>query len=222
MREQYLMQLKKLHEAMLEMGELCQQAIGLAIRALGECTDALIAQEQETDSEIDKLEREIESLCLQLLLKQQPVASDLRDISAALKMISDMERIGDQASDIAELAVYLKDLPVHYKLHLEQMAAEAIKMVNRSIDAFVRRDLTLAGEVIAYDDVVDQYFVQIKDEVIALISKDNTMGAYCIDLLMVAKYLERIADHATNIAEWVEYSILGRRPKDGVLPQSEL
>ena len=149
MREQYLMQLKKLHEAMLEMGELCQQAIGLAIRALGECNDALIAQEQETDSEIDKLEREIESLCLQLLLKQQPVASDLRDISAALKMISDMERIGDQASDIAELAVYLKDLPVHYKLHLEQMAAEAIKMVNRSIDAFVRRDLTLAGEVIA-------------------------------------------------------------------------
>ena len=222
MREQYLMQLKKLHEAMLEMGELCQQAIGLAIRALGECNDALIAQEQETDSEIDKLEREIESLCLQLLLKQQPVASDLRDISAALKMISDMERIGDQASDIAELAVYLKELPVHYKLHLEQMAAEAIKMVNRSIDAFVRRDLTLAGEVIAYDDVVDQYFVQIKDEVIALISKDNTMGAYCIDLLMVAKYLERIADHATNIAEWVEYSILGRRPKDGVLPQSEL
>ena len=222
MREQYLMQLKKLHEAMLEMGELCQQAISLAIRALGECNDALIAQEQETDSEIDKLEREIESLCLQLLLKQQPVASDLRDISAALKMISDMERIGDQASDIAELAVYLKDLPVHYKLHLEQMAAEAIKMVNRSIDAFVRRDLTLAGEVIAYDDVVDQYFVQIKDEVIALISKDNTMGAYCIDLLMVAKYLERIADHATNIAEWVEYSILGRRPKDGVLPQSEL
>ena len=149
MREQYLTQLKKLHEAMLEMGELCQQAIG-------------------------------------------------------------------------ELAVYLKELPVHYKLHLEQMAAEAIKMVNRSIDAFVRRDLTLAGEVIAYDDVVDQYFVQIKDEVIALISKDNTMGAYCIDLLMVAKYLERIADHATNIAEWVEYSILGRRPKDGVLPQSEL
>ena len=149
------------------------------------------------------------------------MASDLRDISAALKMISDMERIGDQASDIAELAVYLKDLPVHYKLHLEQMAAEAIKMVNRSIDAFVRRDLTLAGEVIAYDDVVDQYFVQIKDEVIDLISKDNTMGAYCIDLLMVAKYLERIADHATNIAEWVEYSILGRRPKDGVLPQSE-
>ena len=184
--------------------------------------DLLPGRNKDLGTVPDKLEREIESLCLQLLLKQQPVASDLRDISAALKMISDMERIGDQASDIAELAVYLKDLPVHYKLHLEQMAAEAIKMVNRSIDAFVRRDLTLAGEVIAYDDVVDQYFVQIKDEVIALISKDNTMGAYCIDLLMVAKYLERIADHATNIAEWVEYSILGRRPKDGVLPQSEL
>ena len=221
MRNRFDEQLELLNVELIRMGALCEDAISYASRTL--MGEGDFAEEvYKVDHEIDQKERDIENLCMRLLLQQQPVAKDLRQVSSALKMISDMERIGDQASDIAELAVYLKDLPVHYKLHLEQMAAEAIKMVNRSIDACVRRDLTLAGEVIAYDDVVDQYFVQIKDEVIALISKDNTMGAYCIDLLMVAKYLERIADHATNIAEWVEYSILGRRPKDGVLPQSEL
>ena len=214
MREQYLMQLKKLHEAMLEMGELCQQAIGLAIRALGECNDALIAQEQETDSEIDKLEREIESLCLQLLLKQQPVASDLRDISSALKMISDLERIGDQASDIADLYRYTSGAVDKTSADLREMAQESVKMVNESIDAFVRRDLVMAREVIAYDDVVDRWFERIKTDLIAAISADNTKGEYYLDLLMVAKYLERIGDHATNIAEWVIFSITGQH-KEG-------
>lgn len=221
MREQYLQQLQALHEAMVKMGDKCQMAIELAIQALTNCDKALIIKEQEIDSEIDKLEREIETHCLQLLLRQQPVAGDLRDISAALKMISDMERIGDQASDIAEIAGYLQNQPAMHKTALEQMAGEAIKMVQQSIASFVHRDLELANQVIAYDDVVDDYFEKIKSEIITLLSQDSTMGAYCMDLLMVAKYLERIADHATNIAEWVEYSVTGKRPKDGVIPEGD-
>ena len=167
------------------------------------------------------MERDIESLCLKLLLKQQPVASDLRDISSALKMISDLERIGDQASDIADLYRYTSGAEDKTSADLREMAQESVKMVNESIDAFVRRDLVMAREVIAYDDVVDRWFERIKTDLIAAISADNTKGEYYLDLLMVAKYLERIGDHATNIAEWVEYSILGKRSKDGVFSDEE-
>ena len=136
-------------------------------------------------------------------------------------MISDLERIGDQASDIADLYRYTSGAVDKTSADLREMAQESVKMVNESIDAFVRRDLVMAREVIAYDDVVDRWFEHIKTDLIAAISTDNTKGEYYLDLLMVAKYLERIGDHATNIAEWVEYSILGKRSKDGVFPDEE-
>lgn len=221
MRDQYQAQLQALHEALVEMGGMCQQAIELAIQLLTNSDKELIIKEQEIDSAIDKKEREIEALCLQLLLKQQPVATDLRDVSAALKMISDMERIGDQATDIAEIAVYLRQHPEANKTDLQQMAKAVIEMVHQSIESFVRRDMELANKVIASDDVVDEYFDKVKQEIVTLVGQDNTLGAYCMDLLMVAKYLERIGDHATNIAEWVDYSITGKRPKDGVMPEGE-
>ena len=221
MRDQYQAQLQALHEALVEMGSMCQQAIEIAIQLLTNDDKELIIKEQEIDSAIDKKEREIEALCLQLLLKQQPVATDLRDVSAALKMISDMERIGDQATDIAEIAVYLRQHPEANKTDLQQMAKAVIQMVHQSIESFVRRDMELANKVIASDDVVDEYFDKMKQEIVTLVGQDNTLGAYCMDLLMVAKYLERIGDHATNIAEWVDYSITGKRPKDGVMPEGE-
>ena len=213
MREQYLMQLKKLHEAMLEMGELCQQAIGLAIRALGECNDALIAQEQETDSEIDKLEREIESLCLQLLLKQQPVASDLRFISAAMKVVTDVERIGDHAADIAEIVPHLAgvrkagDPAVSKSI---EMGRKAHKMLNDAMAAFAAEDEAAAKAVIEADDAVDYDFNSIKRMLAAEIAADPGKIDAALDVLMVIKYLERIGDHAVNVAEWVEFLHTGR------------
>ena len=150
-------------------------------------------------------------LCLKLLLQQQPVASDLRLISAALKMITDMERVGDQASDIAEISKIIIEEGRGINEDMKKMAHEAVKMVTDSVDSFVKRDLDLARKVIAYDDVVDDWFSKMKKEVIDLITKDSYSGEYSIDLLMIAKYLERIGDHATNIAEWVEYSITGTR-----------
>ena len=163
----------------------------------------------ETDSEIDKKERDIESICMKLLLRQQPVARDLRVISSALKMISDMERIGDQASDIVELAQYIKKSDVKYKTHLSDMANEVIKMVTKSNKSIVKKDIEMARNVIVYDDVVDNYFEEIKKELIRIISSGESDGEEFIDILMIVKYLERIGDHATKIAEWVEYSILG-------------
>ena len=206
---------------MTEMGAQCETAVSLAVQAVTLGSEELAARVFEVDAGIDKMERDIESLCLKLLLKQQPVASDLRDISSALKMISDLERIGDQASDIADLYRYTSGAEDKTSADLREMAQESVKMVNESIDAFVRRDLVMAREVIAYDDVVDRWFERIKTDLIAAISADNTKGEYYLDLLMVAKYLERIGDHATNIAEWVEYSILGKRSKDGVFPNEE-
>ena len=143
------------------------------------------------------------------LLSQQPVARDLRTVSSALKMISDMERIGDQASDIAEITRSMTPSTIKNEVHVKNMTEAAIKMVTDSIESFVKKDLALAQEVIAYDDVVDRMFDTIKCELIDLISKQNVNGELCIDLLMIAKYLERIGDHATNIAEWVIYSITG-------------
>ena len=219
MREQYGKQLQQLHREMIEMGSMCERAIALAMEALNKNEPELLEKVFQVDAGIDKKERDIESLCLKLLLLQQPVAGDLRDVSAALKMISDMERIGDQASDIAEIGKTLLGQEGEQPEHLREMAREAISMVNDSITAFIRRDLKLARAVIAYDDVVDRWFDRIREELVRCIAADSTKGAYYLDLLMIAKYLERIADHATNIAEWVEYSITGVRSKDGVTPE---
>lgn len=219
MRKVYEEQLQALHREMLDMGALCESAVGLAVQAVTQGEGELIGRVLETDALIDKKERDIESLCLKLLLKQQPVAADLRAISSALKMISDLERIGDQASDIAEISRFTVGGEDKTSADLREMAKETIKMVNQSIDAFVRHDLVLAEDVIDYDVVVDRWFQRLKSDLIAAIAADNTRGGYYLDLLMVAKYLERIGDHATNVAEWVEYSILGKRSKNGVLPE---
>ena len=222
MREAYNEQLHTLHRELRDMANLCEQAVSMAVQAVTRRETDLVEQVRGVDGFIDKKERDIESLCLKLLLQQQPVASDLRDISSALKMISDLERIGDQASDIAEISRYTSQNEGDECLNdLREMAAETVKMVTESIDAFERHDLVLAREVIRYDSVVDRWFDRIKGDLIASIGKDNSRGEYYLDLLMVAKYLERIGDHATNVAEWVEYSIIGRRSKDGVLPEEQ-
>ena len=219
MRNAYNEQLQTLHRELTEMGAMCETAVSLAVQAVTLGDTALAAQVYEVDGRIDKAERDIESLCLKLLLQQQPVATDLRVISSALKMITDLERIGDQASDIAEMSRFTAGGDDKCASDLREMAKEAVKMVNESIDSFVKKDLVMARSVIAYDSVVDRWFERIKTDLIACISEDNTRGEYYLDQLMVAKYLERIGDHATNIAEWAEYSILGRRSKDGVMSE---
>lgn len=213
MRDSYVSQLKLLHGELTEMGMMCEEAIASAIRALTENDDGLRKHVFAVDAGIDRKEREIENLCLRLILRQQPVASDLREISSALKMVSDMERIGDQASDIAEIAAYILGRSNRHEADLHSMAAETIRMVNESIEAFIKRDLSLAQKVIRDDDIVDDWFSRIRRELIGMISERGD-GEYLVDLLMIAKYLERIADHATNIAEWVVYAITATHPKD--------
>ena len=211
MRNRFDEQLHTLNHELLEMGALIE-------RAIRSSTDALVKQDVEAalqaiaaDKEVNQAERDIESLCLKMLLQQQPVARDLRLISSALKMITDMERIGDQASDIAELVIYLSKEPYRKELkHLPQMAENAIRMVTGALDAYVRKDVALAQEVMGMDDAIDALFVTVKDELIALIRNDASAGSQAIDLLMIAKYYERIGDHAQNIAEWVEYALTGR------------
>ena len=201
-------QLEALHVQIITMGSFCEKAISLSNKAIR--GEDCIKEIFETDREIDTKEREIENLCMRILLHQQPVARDLREVSAALKMISDMERIGDQASDIAEIIISEKkaeaaDIPVIVK-----MSEAAAKMVRDSVNAYVEKDLELSRAVIEYDDVVDEMFEENKKQLIDYISKNSGEGGKeAIDLIMVAKYLERIADHATNIAEWVEFSITG-------------
>lgn len=171
----------------------------------------------KTERQIDQMEREIESMCMRLLLQQQPVAKDLRLVSSALKMISDMERIGDQASDIAEICSYIQGIEIESRLHIRDMAEATGRMVTESVDSFVKKDLVIARKVIESDDVVDNLFKKVKEELIGLLSEGSTreeMGEFCIDMLMIAKYFERIGDHATNIAEWVEFSITGEHKKE--------
>ena len=155
------------------------------------------------------MERDIETLCLKLLLRQQPVAGDLRQISAALKMITDMERIGDQAEDIAEIIAFLNGRSGAECGDIDKMAKAATKMVTNSIEAFVKRDVELAKEVIAQDDIVDDYFNRVKQDLIERISSDPSDGEFALDLLMIAKYFERIGEHATNIAQWGMFSVTG-------------
>ena len=209
MRNKFDSQLEKLNLELITMGALCEDAISASVKGFLDDDDALCQKAVETEDEINRKERDIESICMKLLLEQQPVARDLRVISSALKMISDMERIGDQAYDIAEIAKFIKNSNVKSKIHIKDMAAAATKMVTDSIESFVKKDVELARSVMVYDDKVDNLFDCVKDELVQLITEDKANGEFCIDLLMIAKYLERIGDHAVNIAEWVEYSITG-------------
>ena len=211
MRNHFEEQLGMLNVELIRMGSLCEDAISYASRTLmGELS--LQKEVYQIDKQIDQEERAIENMCLRLLLQQQPVARDLRQVSSALKMISDMERIGDQASDIAEISGYIQGVELESRLHIRDMAEATMSMVTRSIDSYVRRDLQIAREVMQYDDVVDDLFGKVKQELIGILSQgqvDAKMGEFCIDMLMIAKYFERIGDHAVNIAEWVEFSITG-------------
>ena len=212
MRNKFEEQLEQLHVELIRMGALCEDAISAAAEALLERDPKLASAAEEAEREIDQKEREVENLCLKLLLQQQPVARDLREISAALKMISDLERIGDQAADIAEMTSHVRLPEGGRASHIADMARAVIRMVTDSVDSFVKRDLTLARQVCAADDQVDELFRQVRRELTELISADPARGEQGLDLLMVAKYLERIGDHATNVAEWVEYSLTGVHP----------
>ena len=210
MRNRFDRQLSTLNDELIEMGSMIEKSIETAIKALVNQDVDLARHAIEADEEIDRQERIIEDLCLKLLLQQQPVAKDLRLISSALKMITDMERIGDHASDISEITIALADQPYIKKLeHIQQMAKETMIMLVGSIEAFVDKDLEKANEVIKRDDVVDDLFDKVKKELIQMIHENADKGEQAADLLMVAKYMERIGDHATNISEWVIFSITG-------------
>ena len=214
MRNRFDQQLEKLNVELVTMGALCEDALTYAIRALFDRESDMAERAEEAEKQIDQMEREIESICMRLLLQQQPVARDLRVISSALKMIGDMERIGDQAADIAEIVKYLKEDDVPNLRHLREMSDFAAGMVTASINSFVRQDLDLAKKVILDDDVVDGYFEKVKEALIGIIAEGDRDGAFLLDILMIAKYIERIGDHATNIAEWVVYSITGEHPEE--------
>ena len=209
MRNRFDEQLFELNRELIEMGAMCEEAIASAAKALSAGDMVLAGKVRMNGAAIDQMERDIETRCMRLLLHQQPVARDLRLISAALKMITDMERIGDQAEDIAEIITFLNGRTMNGIEHIEDMARETIKMVTESVDAFVKKDVALAEQVIAHDDVVDTLFSEVKCTIIKLIAETPVDGEFALDLLMISKYFERIGDHATNIAEWVIYSITG-------------
>ena len=209
MRTRFEEQLTRLNAELIDMGTLIEHAIVESTQALGARDVVRARTVMALDRDIDQKEREIESQCLKLLLQQQPVARDLRLISAALKMITDMERIGDQAADVAEIVTMLEGGHEGEFPQFREMAGEAIKMVRGAVDAFVRRDLSLAEWVVENDDKVDELFVAAKDGLIDLLRRDANAGVLALDLLMIAKYMERIGDHAVNIAEWVIFAITG-------------
>jgi len=227
MRSKFDEELALLNVDLIEMGALCEEAIAAAIQNLfddeaeisspdSDVTRNIIRNEKRfadkvsaIENEINQKERDIESLCMKMILRQQPVARDLRTISSALKMITDMERIGDQAADIAEITKYVGSGNVINKVHIKDMANAAIKMLTNSVESFVKKDRNLACEVIKQDDIVDRFFDLVKKDLINIIRDDVNEGEQAIDILMIAKYLERIGDHAVNISEWVIYSITG-------------
>ncbi len=211
MRTNYIEQLKQLNVQVKEMGMLCENAISLLTKSLVKKDDEEFGTIHEIETKIDQKERDIENLCMKLILKQQPVASDLRLVSSALKMVSDMERIGDQAADIAELIPYIQDVQGECISDISDMAVAAIKMVTESVECFIKGDMAKTKEVIEYDDVIDNLFNKVKNDLTELIVSEKQVSEACLDLLMIAKYFERIGDHATNIAEWVYYSITGFR-----------
>ena len=201
MRNRFDEQLEQLNVGLIKMGALCEESIACAVKALfDEKTSEMIAKVNDNEEETDHMEHDIEALCMKLLLHQQPVAKDLRCVSSALKMISDMERIGDQSQDLAEIAGFVHSTELAGKVHISDMANEAISMVTMSVDSFVRKDVKLAKAAIEADDKVDARFLEVKRELIELVRSDSGDAEYFMDLLMAAKYLERIADHATNIA----------------------
>ena len=209
MRNKFDQQLETLHVELIKMGALCEDAISGTVNALGKNSEEIIQNVFHLETEIDQKERDIEALCMKLLLQQQPVASDLRVVSAAMKMISDMERIGDQAADIAEITRYVQLTALREIAPVDKMAKAAVRMVTNAIDSFIKRDLTLAGRVIGSDDIIDDLFLSIRKYLIEYIAKHPESSENCLDMLMIAKYFERIGDHAANIAEWVEFSITG-------------
>lgn len=214
MRERYMQQLEQLQNEVLELGELCERAIMKTCRLLDsdEMRDACVKEISALEKEIDTKEHSVEAICIQLLLRQQPVAADLRRISAALKMVTDMERIGDQATDIAEiLKTGSIDVPVK-GVKIAKMAEFTMQMVNKSVESYINRDLTLAQETIESDDTLDEMFLEVRRTLNA--NEMHFSADQILDLLMIAKYYERIGDHATNIAEWVEFSLTGRH-RDG-------
>jgi phosphate transport system protein len=215
MRNIFDKQLVKLNNELIEMGSLVEQSIETAVTALVNQDVKKAKQSIKSDDAINHQEKEIENLCLKLLLQQQPVAKDLRLISAVLKMITDLERIGDHAADISEITITLADNPYVVDLRgIQKMAKETMEMVIKSIEAFVNKDLEIANEVIKHDDFVDDLFIQIKKDVIKLINEKPEDGEQVADILMIAKYFERIGDHATNIAEWVIFSITGKHEEE--------
>ena len=209
MRNHFDEQLALLNTKLIEMGAMCENVIETVVQALIEGKPELAKEVIVRGKGIDNMEREIESICLKLLLSQQPVARDLRQVSAALKMITDMERIGDQAEDIAEMVIFLQGKTAEASKDIKLMAQATTKMVIGSVDAYVRQDINLAMSVINQDDIVDEYFNKIKEYLIQTIGENHADGEMAVDLLLIAKYFERIGDHATNIAEWVMFSITG-------------
>ncbi|HIQ77059.1 MAG TPA: phosphate signaling complex protein PhoU [Candidatus Faecousia excrementipullorum] len=216
MRSRFDQQLALLNRELTLMGALCEDILSKVSQSMVDWDPDLKKNIQPVAQEIDQKERDIEALCLKLILHQQPVARDLRVISAALKIITDMERIGDQAEDIAEIITYLGGRTGDTHTQIQKMARAAIGMVVDSVDAYVRKDLALAEKAIQEDDVVDNYFAAIKKDLIGWIAQQPQDGEYALDLLMIAKYLERIGDHATNIAEWVIFSITGKHEEESV------
>ena len=214
MRNLFDSQLNTLHRKLIEMGSACETAIDLAVKALLEGNADIAHEAASHDREIDQMERDIEAICLKMLLQQQPVARDLRQISAAMKIITDMERIGDQAEDIGEIVPFLNGRTGVECEDIRLMAETAQQMVRSSVDAYVNQDMALVKRVISMDDIVDDAFDCTKETLIHMISCNREDGQYCLDLLMIAKYLERIGDHATNIAEWVAFSITGQHAKE--------
>ncbi len=214
MRSKFDKQLDILNDNMIEMGSMCEEAISLAADMLFK--KDLSARESviSLESEIYQKEREIESLCLKLFVQQQPVAGDLRQISAALKIITDMKRIGNQASDISEISQYQGDFDYENCYKIKNMVMNVTKMLTRSIDAYVGKDITIAEDVIASDDIVDNLFHEIKEDLTKFISSNPDQGELALDLLMICKYLEKIGDHAENIARWVEFSVTGEHKGD--------
>ena len=213
MRSRFDSQLALLNTELIQMGALCEEAISKAAKALEEGSRTLAEKVRPLESEIDQMERDIETLCLKLLLQQQPVARDLRQISAAMKIITDMERIGDQAADIAEIILVMLSegyMPEDVG-HIREMAAETIRMVTESVDSYVRQDTEQAKLVIDHDDIVDRYFTQVRKVLIRNVVEEPSSGEHVLDLLMIDKYLERIGDHAVNIAEWVIFSVTGSK-----------
>lgn len=208
MREHFEEELSKLSNALVEMGALCEDAISCAVKYLLKNDAQMKKNAAEAEKQIDQKEREIETMCMRLLIQQQPVATDFRMITSALKMISDMERIGDQALDIAEIAEYVTD-DIKSKINIKEMAETTVKMVMNSVDSYVRKDIDIANSVIGFDDTVDALFDKAKSELINVIRTENENAEGLLDLLMVAKYFERIGDHAENITEWVIFAVTG-------------